>query len=167
MDLGKRGIGRCALSMLLGCLALLILVPAAFAAGGTGKITGTVTEASGSKGPIANVNVEVITAGREFVGFATTEASGKYEVTGLAAGSYRVEFYPSHGSVYAPQFYSGKSSFSEATPVPVEEAKTTEKINAELHEGGTISGKVTGVGAGGLEHVVVFVSTDRWRPRIR
>ncbi len=153
MGVWSAGRTRWALAVLLGCVALLIAAPAALA-GGTGRISGTV-EASG-KG-VENVSVEVITSGREPVGFATTGASGKYEVTGLAAGSYKVEFVPSSGSVYAPQFYEGKTSFSEATPVPVEEAKTKEKINAELHEGGSISGTVTGVGAGGLEHVGVFV----------
>lgn len=154
MGLRKRGARtRYALVALLGCVASLILAPNALAAG-TGRISGTV-EAAG-KG-VANVNVEVLTPGREPVGFATTEASGKYEVTGLAAGSYRVEFVPSHGSIYASQFYSGKSSFPEATPVLVEEAKATTGINAELHEGGTISGTVTNTSKAGLEHIEVIV----------
>jgi hypothetical protein len=157
MDLRMRSVrARWALAALLGCVALLILAPTVLAAGGTGRISGTV-EAGGKR--VENVNVLVISAGREFAGFATTNANGEYEVTGLAAASYRVKFEPGRGSIYAPQFYSGKSSFSEATPVPVEEAKTTTGIDAELHEGGTISGTVTGAGAGGLEHVGVFVFT--------
>ncbi len=156
MGVGRKGVGRWAVAV-LGCVALLlVLAPAALAAEGTGTIAGKVTEAPDAG--VGGVNVEVITANREFVGFAITEESGKYEVTGLAAGSYKVEFVPKNGSMDAPQFYSGKPSFSEATEVAVQAGMTHSEVNAELHEGGMIAGTVTGVGADGLEHVSVFVS---------
>jgi 5-hydroxyisourate hydrolase-like protein (transthyretin family) len=146
---------RRALAALVGCVALFALAPSALASTGTGRISGTV-EAGGK--PAESVSVEVFTAGRELVGSATTNASGTYEVASLAAGSYKVEFIPGHGSMDAPQFYSGKPSFAEATEVLVEEEKTHSGIDAELHEGGSITGTVTGAGTGGLEHVDVFVS---------
>jgi Carboxypeptidase regulatory-like domain len=142
----RRGKGRSrwALAVLVGCVALLVLVPAAFAAN-TAKIKGTVTEA-GSFVPVNNIEVTVYEAsGKEVpVGFASTEANGAYTVEGLPAGEYKVEFSGAfEGLNYITQYYKGASSFAAAEPVKVAEAETKENISAQMQAGGEVEGTVT------------------------
>ncbi len=139
-----RGKGRWALVVLVGCVALLVLVPTAFAAN-TAKIKGTVTEAGGFV-PVKNIEVTVYEAsGKEVpVGFASTEANGAYTVEGLPAGEYKVEFSGVfEGLNYITQYYKGASSFAGAEAVKVAEAETKENISAEMQVGGEVEGTVT------------------------
>ncbi len=111
----------------------------------SGMIHGTVTSAA-TKAPVAEIEVCARqSAGGAFVECATTNASGEYTVSRLPAGEYKVEFAPSFGSNknYTTQYYNGKSSQAEANPVAVTAGGTTSGINAELHEGGQITGTVT------------------------
>ncbi len=160
--MGSRGSTcRWALAALLVCAALLLAsAPAASAAAGTGKITGLVKEAAPLHKVISNVGVEVFDAStREFAGSSRTNEFGEYKVEDLASGSYKVEFLPAHGSIYASQFYDEKASFSEATPIALAEGETKTEVNAELHEGGTVSGTVTNASKVGLEDVEVVAFT--------
>jgi len=148
MDERKRESGgrRWALAVLLGCVALLLtLVPTALAAG-TGKISGTVTEAVSPHGGLGNIEVTVYEASgsNSSVGTVTTKANGKYTVE-VAKGSYKVEFFPKFesGLNFVTQYYNEKSSFATAEEVKVVEGKTTENVNAKLEVGGQISGTVT------------------------
>jgi Carboxypeptidase regulatory-like domain len=70
---------------------------------------------------------------------------GSYTITGLASGSYKVAFYSEQegGTNYLDQFYNGKGTETEATPVAVTVPAATEGVNAELHAGGEITGRVT------------------------
>ena len=81
---------------------------------------------------------------------ASTNPNGEYTLSGLAQGSYKVEF--RGGQVcnptckqlnYVTQYYNGKSFFSEANSVPVTVGNPTPGINAKMVEGGSITGKVT------------------------
>ncbi len=134
------------LAVLLGCVAALVFAPGAIAAEGTGKISGTVT-AAGSHVDLQNIEVVVYEAGGSElpVGFAVTNASGEYTVQGLASGSYKVEFSPDHesGVNYITQYYHDKASLAAAEPVVVVSGETTEHVEAELQEGGKITGTVT------------------------
>jgi hypothetical protein len=86
----------------------------------------------------------VVSALGEFSEFATTGPTGEYSVTGLAKGSYVVEFLPPESSAnLVRQFYNGVGSFASATPVEVTEEEAKPNINARLQEGGEISGTVT------------------------
>jgi hypothetical protein len=148
--------------VLLGCVALLVLAPAALAAEGTGKISGTVTEATKPLNGLQNIEVTVYEANEFPVGFAITKANGEYTVEGLPSGSYKVRFSPAFesGLNYAPQYYEEKSSFSEATPVLIAtEGEVKSAINARLHEGGKIEGRVTeaAVPHNGLQKIEVTV----------
>jgi Carboxypeptidase regulatory-like domain len=146
--------GHLALAALLGCLGLLVLAPVA-AAAGTGSIKGTVTNTQPKA--VEGVTVDVLNAmTSELAGSATTEAAGEYEVAGLAAGPYVVEFLPPLGSEYIRQYYDDRHAFAKAKAVTVVEDKATEAINAELHTGGKVSGKVE-AGGKGVEHVEVYV----------
>jgi hypothetical protein len=131
---------RSVVAMLAVASALVLAVPAAaFAAG---SISGTVTPASGGAA-IAGIEVCAWETG-EFEEFkcAETGAGGTYAVTGLSAGTYKVEFWPAEGD-YILQYFDGKSRWSEATPVTVSEGADTPGIDAALELGGRITGRVT------------------------
>jgi hypothetical protein len=128
-----------------------------------GQIAGRVTAAGG--GPLANVTV-CASRSESFGGCATTNGAGEYTIVGLSSGSYTVEFFAGSFFVeggagnYARQFYNGKSSAGEANAVAVTAGSTTPGINAELHEGGQITGRVTAAGAGPLENVVACAFSE-------
>ena len=106
-----------------------------------GQITGTVIDASTHSG-IANIQVNALGSSGNPVGFATTDLSGNYTVSGLSTGSYRVEFSAGFGGNYIAQFYNGKSTLATADPVSVTAGTTTPDINAALQQGGQITGTV-------------------------
>ena len=83
-----------------------------------------------------------------------TGHEGDYTIIGLPAGSYAVRFVPADGGDeqdfrignqnYLPQFYEDAATEGAATPVA--SGPRTEKtgIDVEMHEGGGVSGTVTG-----------------------
>jgi hypothetical protein len=132
---------------------MLAVVPAAYAAG-TSTISGKVTDKAAK--PLSGVSVRVSSASLGVNLPAQTEANGDYKVSGLAPGTYIVEFGPPIESTFAPQYYNGASSSSEATAVTIlTEGEEKSGINATLREGGTISGKVEGPHGEPLQGVAV------------
>jgi hypothetical protein len=112
-----------------------------------GKISGVVT---GIGKPLTQ-NVEVCAYQIEGVGYACmlTGAGGAYTLMGLPSGEYDVEFYAGYeGANYVTQYYNGESSYRDATPVSVLEGGTTTLMNAELHTGGQIMGRITSASGG-------------------
>ena len=110
-----------------------------------GAINGRVTAAA-THAPLADVDACAY-EGEKYVGCAETNANGEYTITGLATGSYVVEF-SSFGieSEYLSQYYSGESAAVEAQRVGVTAGTTVAGINGELqsaNQGGQISGVVT------------------------
>jgi len=122
-----------------------------------GKIEGSVVDA-GSKAPIADVEVCAYLGSDEGSSrCAQTESDGDYVLTGLAAGSYEVKFKPDYNDhVHAKQFYDGKATREAATPVSVTTGAATPNIDAELQEGGKVSGTVTrAAGGAAIEGIYV------------
>ncbi|MCW2988839.1 MAG: hypothetical protein JWM24_1777 [Solirubrobacterales bacterium] len=132
---------RSIVGVLAVAVVLVLLGPAsAFAAG---SISGTVTAAGGGA-PIAEV--EVCAEGTGVTGgFKCTETAGDghYTIASLPAGSYKVEFWPQNGTNYISQYYDGKPTRSQATPVTVSDGVDTPGIDAALVEGGRIAGRIT------------------------
>jgi hypothetical protein len=121
------------------------------------SISGTVTAAGGSA--LAGVQVYAETSDGDF-GYGETGADGTYSITGLAAGSYKVEFYPDLED-FEPQWWDGKSSGADATAIELTAEQSVSHIDAELTPDPTISGKVTAAGGGPLAGVAVYAeSTD-------
>uniref|UniRef100_UPI004055A461 carboxypeptidase-like regulatory domain-containing protein n=1 Tax=Candidatus Electronema sp. TaxID=2698783 RepID=UPI004055A461 len=60
------------------------------AEGETGSISGTVTDQDGN--PVTGVYVFVYTSDYDYASYGWTDANGDYTVSGLASGSYKVEF---------------------------------------------------------------------------
>jgi Carboxypeptidase regulatory-like domain len=120
-----------------------------------GEITGTVTNISGGAA-IEGIEVCTFLDSEGRTRCASTNASGEYTLTGLASSSYKVVFSTDKdcGSLcpvqdnYLTQYYNGKPSFAEADAVPVTAGSTTSGIDAQMAEGGRITGKVTNVSGG-------------------
>ena len=128
-----------------------------------GTVTGTVTD-SATGVPLANVSVQVRTAGHEVVASAMTNASGVYTVTLLAAGTYYV--LTSNTSSHLDELYrdvpcpGGSCALTSGTGVAVTDGGTTSGIDLGLARGGTITGTVTDAGTGSpLRHVYVRAFT--------
>jgi len=118
-----------------------------------GMISGRITDANGNG--TANVGVNVHNQNNEIIyqhGYA--DSLGYYRIYGIPAGTYKVHF-TCYGLNYIPEWYNDKSSFETADPVIVTVGQTTPDINAQLTEGGIISGSVTGTGGAPLENTRV------------
>jgi hypothetical protein len=122
----------------------------------TGQITGMVTAADTGL-PLPYVDVNAYDADGYNAAWATTDPVGKYALTGLATGAYRLQFvldYPN----YLPEWYDNKSDLGNANPVSVMDGMITSNINAALEPGGTITGLVTAADTGApLLDVYVWV----------
>lgn len=107
-----------------------------------GSISGHVTESSGQ--PLGDICVNVFSPTDTYnsVGYGCTDISGTYHVTGLATGTYLVEFVPLAGP-YLPQWANGKSDAASADFVQVTIGNDTGGVDATLAHGATISGTVT------------------------
>jgi Carboxypeptidase regulatory-like domain len=114
-------------------------------AAGTASLKGTVTA---TKGGLGVKGIEVTASGSGGFGETTTDATGKYEIKLLGAGSYSVSF-----SDPLEKFVPLEVS---ATILAEGEAKL---LNAALQEGGSISGAVTSAATGtGLGNASVSIS---------
>ncbi len=104
-------------------------------------ISGTVTDASSGSG-VSLVHVTVF-SGSIAVGSATTGPDGTYTVTGLAAGTYTVEFAGYSSSGYAAQWWNDVASQAAATPITLALGQTVAAVNASLQALGSITGTIT------------------------
>jgi len=111
-----------------------------------GSITGSVTSGSSGAG-IGQISVATYDAASGLaVTNSYTDNSGRYTVSGLPTGSYKLLF--NRNGVYLEQWYRDKGDISSASVVAVTEAATTSGIDVSLALGGSISGKVTESGSG-------------------
>ena len=127
------------------------------------SVSGTVTAAVSGTG-IGNMCVWAYPVGGGAIQKATTALDGMYTITGIAAGSYTVEFYtyPCGGRNYVTQWYNatptGSPSVSGAMAVSTSVASPAADVNAELALAASISGTVTAA-IGGSAVVGVCVSS--------
>jgi len=95
--------------------------------------------------PLAGVSVNARNATGSAFGYGTTDAAGKYNLTGLAAGNYKISYnqYSSSASVrFIGQFWKNKATEAQANPVKVG-ATNLSGYNVTLEQGSSISGKLT------------------------
>ena len=142
-----------AIAVLALALVGALAVPAS--AFGLGSISGLVTDGIN---PIEGIEVcasEVSEEEEEGFGCSKTDSSGEYTIAGLAAGSYKVEFWPGPLN-YVPQYFDARSSWALADQVTVNNGSDTANINAVLEEGGWIEGRaVDAVSKAGIDGLVV------------
>jgi hypothetical protein len=105
-----------------------------------GHITGTVT--SDETGlPVADLCVNA--SGGSFAS-GQTDQDGAYDLGGLTAGSYVVQFSECFGGgSYISEYYDDTTDYGQAEPVVVTAGATTSGIDASLARAGHITGTVT------------------------
>ncbi len=116
------------------------VLPGPAAAVTLGRISGTVTGPGGV--PVPGAEVDAWQRDGNDYGYVETTSDGSYTIFGLNPGTYVVEFYPPDGSGLVPELYDD-APYSSPTEVVVVAGLTTSGIDAELSEGGSISGTVT------------------------
>ena len=140
---------------------------ASLAAGPTGSLSGTVTEAGG--GPLAGVDVQAFcwqvdgAAAGDLCGATSTAPDGTYTLT-VAAGTYKVLFddWPAHER----QYHGGGRDLGDASSleVRVDGGATTTGIGAALVPLRAVSGSVTSSGSpiGGINVTAFEQSGGSW-----
>ena len=120
------------------------------------QITGKVTAKTGGAG-VANVTVLACPAVNGGLCYqATTDATGKYLVTGLLAGKYRVQFDSTRSSAsYLPVFWSDKRTWNDATVVSFA-SRQVRNMDVQLVAAAAITGRVTDSDGNGIENVWVY-----------
>lgn len=120
--------------------------PVGVKTGGTGAISGTVTDAT-TFAPLPGISVWIGTPSRPFLANAITNSSGVYTTPAtLEAGTYFARTITS--SVYLDELYKDMECepFCDATmgtPISVTDGATAANINFTLQAGGRISGTLT------------------------
>jgi protocatechuate 3,4-dioxygenase beta subunit len=109
-------------------------------------ISGVIRNAAGR--PVPEACVEAVPSTSTVLSQLTaaeteSSSSGKYAITGLATGSYKVEFTACVLRQYAASWYGGASFFASAKTVIVKDGHVTSGINGVLRPGQTITGRVT------------------------
>ncbi len=110
-----------------------------------GSVSGLVTNKAGHQARntclyLVNAKTGLQVLSSVFDGFVD---HGRYKITGLAAGAYKVFFYGCGiATNYASQWYHGRATERAADPVRVRPSHLTAGINAVMTTGGTISGQV-------------------------
>ena len=143
--------------------------PFSFTIIGTSGISGKVTDKNNN--PIEGVTIYVWTyePPHVVVSSATTDAEGKYTVTDLPAGKYRVGVSGSWQRGYVDRHYNDKPDRYSADPVRVKESEITENINFILPKTCKISGKVKDQNGNDFPGVIVEAIEKNWqswaRPR--
>ena len=135
-----------------------------------GHITGTVTNASAVG--LSGIGVAAFERSGfgdwRWVGGAATGIDGRYDMGGLAAGSYRIGFWDSSGS-YVLEFYDDAPTIDLGDDVFVNAGATTTRVDAVMTLASHITGRVRGAGPGaaGLEGISVsakvYRAPDDWQ----
>ena len=166
---GKLGTVLVALTV---SLAALTVAPPAMAAG-TASISGVVTVPAGVNP--ANVYVQVVTPpGTSMPGMipqASVDSTGKYTVTGLAAGSYKVRFsycsmcfMPLPGAQVATpvaDIWAGNAdSFEQGSLTTLTDGQNVSGVSVTMNTGATISGRVSVPAGIDPTTIAVFADTQ-------
>jgi PKD repeat protein len=90
------------------------------------------------------------------LGFAYVDSNGDYTMTGLVAGSYKLQFSSCNGGLsYLTQFYNAKSTYAAADVITLATSEARTGVNQQLATAASITGRVTGPSGTGLAGVCV------------
>jgi Leucine-rich repeat (LRR) protein/protocatechuate 3,4-dioxygenase beta subunit len=122
-------------------------------AGGT--ITGRVTDGSGNG--INGVSVQIKRNDNYTIIWTGTDSSGNYMARGVPGGNWKVFFQTSAYTNYICEFYNDKMAVENADLVNVTPGQTVPNIDAQLADGGSISGRVTDISGNGIANAIIGV----------
>lgn len=114
-------------------------------------LTGTVRDSGGSPVPGARVTAY---QGEEYISGTTADASGKYTLGRLPAGSYRLQLSPPAGSSLVSQWWDGMTTIFGAKKVVLGPEQVV-PADLVMREGASIAGTVTGTANEPLAGVTV------------
>ncbi|MEZ4614265.1 MAG: carboxypeptidase-like regulatory domain-containing protein [Caldilineaceae bacterium] len=119
-----------------------------------GEFHGQVTDETNM--PLANVEVSAYTSSGSSAATlrGLSGLDGRYVITGLAAGSYYLEF-SDLSQIHETTFYGGADVYYRSVRIPVSAHGRVDDLNATMVRGSTISGRVTGSDGVPLADVVV------------
>ncbi len=120
-----------------------------------GFIEGNVTDSSTA--PLQNVSVNAYDTNWYYLGNDYTDSNGDYTLEAYPGQAY-VYFWGQSAGNYISEYYNNKSEIETSDEVTVTANSTITGIDAELADGGTISGRVTDASSGtGLYNLEAFV----------
>jgi hypothetical protein len=93
-----------------------------------GTLEGMVTDASTGQG-LPNGYLQVLDAGGHAVSFGFTDANGRYQIHGLATGSYYLAAGVYLDGLYQQEFYGGTIGLAGATPITITAGATSAGID--------------------------------------
>ena len=109
------------------------------------SVTGKVTTSGAD--PLADVSVRLWdTSAASIMSTTTTASDGTYLLSGVAAGSYLVQFYPASETIYAEQWWNDRPDQVAADEVTLSAGQALTDVNGRLTAEATISGVVTDTG---------------------
>jgi 5-hydroxyisourate hydrolase-like protein (transthyretin family) len=111
-----------------------------------GNITGHITDPTGT--PVEGVRVAAYQYNPELVGWFSqawtdTDSNGNYDLAGLAAGVYRIEFVDATFVRYMTEYYDNAAMVASAQDITVNAGASVSGIDAALIPLGHITGQVT------------------------
>jgi len=118
-----------AAGLLLSSLFFLSLAPVAFGQGGTGTITGTVTDPTGLA--VAGANVQARNTETGVVYSAASTAAGNYTVPNLPVGSYEMNVTVSGFKTYTHTNLTIAAAQTLKEDIPLQVGATTDSITVE------------------------------------
>lgn len=121
------------------------------------SVSGKVTAPAGVD--LSNMRVSAFSVDSQTAeaGNVQVDADGSYRLTGLRAGSYKLQF-SGYQSGALTQWYKDAATFGTATPVALTAGQDLTGINATMVKGASISGKVTAPAGVNLSSVSVNVT---------
>jgi len=119
------------------------------------SISGVVTSDASASTKIADVEVSAYTTRGESLGQAYTDSLGRYSITGLVPGEFKLSF---DADDYVDEWWNNKATIGTATSFSVA-ANTDVVKSVSLSRGASIAGKITaGTGTTALAGVNVWAS---------
>ena len=91
----------------------------------------------------------------DHIASTSTDASGTYDIGGLPAGTYRVQFWDNEG-MWLGETYSNAGDWTQGTDVTLAEGETRENVDAALGAAVRITGMVTDPGGVGIQGIHVL-----------
>ncbi|WBM79389.1 carboxypeptidase regulatory-like domain-containing protein [Cryobacterium breve] len=108
-----------------------------------GTISGTLTRNDGgTTAPLQGAYVTAYSPDHQYLASASTDDAGHYSLSGLRAGSYKLQF-DGYSTTALSEWYKDASDFNSATAVVVGDAAIVSGIDASLDKASSISGTVT------------------------